>query len=57
VSAGLVAGARNIILCSSALSGSTLAEIVICERRAGNGSPGHCAELQWLFLEQVWLEL
>jgi hypothetical protein len=57
VSAELVAGARDIILCSGALSGPTLVGIVICERWAGDGSPGNRTEVQLMCHDILWLEL
>ncbi len=52
-----MAGSRDIILCSSALSGSTLAEIVICKRWAGDMSPGNRTELQLMYYDKLRLEL
>ncbi len=54
MSVELVAGARDIIL---ALSGPTLVGIVICERWAGDGSPGNRTEVQLMCHDILWLEL
>ncbi len=57
MSAGLVAGARDIILCFSGSVMISFGGTVICERWAGGGNPGHCDELKWLCLDRLRFEL